>query len=76
MKIKLDAWLAREFDPPPYIGTARIWIQQGKIWPPPVKVGRAFYVEETATFQDRSVRPTLTQRVFGNGSQTTDKKKS
>ncbi|WP_213768978.1 excisionase [Caballeronia sp. dw_19] len=41
MKIRLDAWLKREFDPPPHIATARTWVKQGKIWPPPVKVGRA-----------------------------------
>lgn len=63
MKIKLDAWLAREFDPPPHIVTARNWIHQGKIWPAPVKVGRAYYVDENATFQDANLRPTLAQRI-------------
>jgi hypothetical protein len=63
MKIRLDAWLEREFDPPPHIVTARNWIQQGKIWPAPVKVGRAYYVEENATFQDANLRPTLAQRI-------------
>nr|WP_231941639.1 excisionase [Burkholderia sp. PAMC 28687] len=57
-----------QFDPPPAITTARTWITQGKIWPAPVKVGRAYYVEEDATFQDGSARPTLAQRVFGHGS--------
>jgi hypothetical protein len=64
MKVRLDAWLNREFDPPPAITTARTWIRDGKIYPPPVKVGRAYYVEENATFQDRSVRPSLAQRVM------------
>jgi hypothetical protein len=63
VKIRLDAWLARQFDPPPVIGTARIWIRQGKIWPAPIKVGRAYYVEENATFQDANLRPTLAQRI-------------
>ena len=64
MKIRLDAWLKREFDPPPHIVTARNWVKQGKIWPPPVKVGRAYYVEENATYADRQTRPTLAQRLI------------
>jgi hypothetical protein len=63
VKIRLDAWIARQFDPPPHIATARIWVHQGKIWPAPVKVGRAYYVEENATFQDSNLRPTLAQRI-------------
>lgn len=70
MKIRLDDWLQRQFDPPPAITTARNWVHQGKIWPVPVKVGRAYYVDENATFQNGDVRPTLAQRVFGNGSKT------
>lgn len=65
MKIRLDKWLEKEFDPPPKIRTARLWINQGKIYPPPVKVGRSYYVEENATFADSSVRPTLAERLFG-----------
>lgn len=69
MKLRLDTWLERQFDPPPAIATARGWVRDGKIYPPPVKVGRAYYVEENATFQDRQIRPSLAQRVFGkNGS--------
>jgi predicted site-specific integrase-resolvase len=64
MKIRLDEWLKREFDPPPAIRTARIWISAGKIYPPPVKVGRAYYVEHNATFQDGSDRPSLAHRVM------------
>lgn len=63
MKVRLDVWLTREFDPVPAIGTARAWVRDGKIWPAPVKVGRAYYVDEHATFQDRSIRPTLAQRI-------------
>jgi predicted site-specific integrase-resolvase len=66
MKIRLDEWLKREFYPPPAIRTARHWIKQGKIYPPPVKVGRAYYVDEKAVFADGRTRPTLAERVFGN----------
>lgn len=41
MKIRLDDWLKREFYPPPAIRTARRYIEAGKIYPPPVKVGHA-----------------------------------
>jgi hypothetical protein len=71
MKIRLDEWLKREFDPPPAIRTARLWVNAGKIYPQPVKVGRSYYVEQNATFQDGSARPSLAQRVLErHGRQT------
>jgi hypothetical protein len=45
-KIRLDEWLKREFYPPPAIRTARLWIKASKIYPPPVKAGRSYYIEE------------------------------
>lgn len=63
MKLRLDEWLTRQFSPAPAIRTARLWIRDGKIYPPPMKVGRSYYVEENATFQDRQTRPTLAQRI-------------
>jgi predicted site-specific integrase-resolvase len=66
MKIRLDEWLKREFYPPPAIRTARLWIKAGKIYPPPVKVGRSYYVDENATFDDGTIRPTLAERVLAS----------
>ncbi|VXB23315.1 conserved hypothetical protein [Burkholderia sp. 8Y] len=63
MKVRLDEWLKRQFEPTPAIRTARLWIRDGKIYPPPMKVGRAYYVDENATFQDRQVRPSLASRI-------------
>lgn len=63
MKLRLDAWLSKQFDPPPAIRTARLWIKAGKIYPPPVKVGRAYYVEQNAVFQDGVARPSLASRI-------------
>jgi hypothetical protein len=63
MKLRLDSWLAKQFDPPPAIRTARLWIKDGKIYPPPVKVGRAYYVEENAVFQNGIARPSLASRI-------------
>lgn len=62
MKIRLDNWLALNFSPPPAITTARLWIKQGKIFPTPVKIGRSYYLEESATFQSGQ-RPTLANRI-------------
>jgi hypothetical protein len=64
MKIRLDKWLEKEFDPPPKIRTARLWIKAGKIYPVPVKVGRSYYVEENAVFADAQTRPFLAHRVL------------
>jgi hypothetical protein len=73
MKIRLDKWLEKEFDPPPKIRTARLWIKAGKIYPVPVKVGRSYYVEENAVFADAQTRPSLAQRVL---ARYTDEKMS
>ncbi len=67
MKIRLDEWLKREFDPPPAIRTARLWIKASKIYPPPMKVGRSYYVEQNAVFRDGVERPRLVHRAFGYG---------
>lgn len=50
MKIKLEEWLKREFDPPPALRTARRWIKEQKIFPPALKIGNAYYVEQGAVF--------------------------
>lgn len=63
MKVKLDKWLEQNFDPPPAIRTARLWINDGKIYPPPVKLGRSYYVEQNATYQEPSIRAPLAQRI-------------
>jgi hypothetical protein len=63
MKKRLDEWLKSQFDPPPAIRTARLWIKDGKIYPPPVKVGRAYYVEQNAVFQGGIARPSLATRI-------------
>lgn len=47
-KITLQAWAAHHFEQPPVENTLRIWARQGRIVPTPVKIGRTYYVEETA----------------------------
>ncbi len=63
MKVRLDDWLASQFNPAPAIRTARLWIKQGKIYPAPTKVGRAYYVEKDAIFNDGASRPRLANRI-------------
>lgn len=63
MKIRLSDWLMQQFSPAPCMRTARNWIKQGKIYPAPVKVGRAYYVEQSAVFNDGTIRPRLAQRI-------------
>ncbi|WP_365782211.1 excisionase [Oryzomicrobium sp.] len=45
--ISLKKW-AERLDPPPHPNTLRNWTRDGKIIPPPVKIGRAYYVNEKA----------------------------
>lgn len=63
MKIRLNDWLKSQFEPAPAIRTARAWIKDGKIYPPPQKVGRAYYVEQNAIFNDGTLRPRLADRI-------------
>ncbi|WP_229011631.1 excisionase [Paraburkholderia gardini] len=63
MKIRLNDWLKSQFDPAPAIRTARLWIKAGKIYPPPQKVGRAYYVEQNAVFNDGTPRQRLANRI-------------
>ncbi|WP_442951831.1 excisionase [Oryzomicrobium sp.] len=45
--ISLKKW-AERLDPQPHPNTLRNWTRDGKIIPPPVKIGRAYYVNEKA----------------------------
>ncbi|WP_423368469.1 excisionase [Burkholderia sp. LMG 32019] len=54
MKIRLSDWLARVFNPVPAMRTASRWIKDGKIHPPPTRVGNAYYVEQNAVYQDNA----------------------
>lgn len=49
MKTTLAEWAARHFTPTPSLHTLRRMAREGKITPPPMLVGREYYVEETAT---------------------------
>ncbi|MDE1139540.1 MAG: excisionase [Paraburkholderia tropica] len=68
MKIRLEDWLRREFDPPPAVVTAYRWIKEKKIFPAPQKVGRAYYVDTKAVYRNGVQKLSLAERAFGNGS--------
>jgi predicted site-specific integrase-resolvase len=63
MKIRLNLWLEREFFPPPAMRTARRWIKEGKIYPAPIIVGNAYYVEENAIYQEGNRPLRLVERL-------------
>ena len=48
-KIPLTEWAARHYDPAPSAWVLRRWARDGEIHPPPERVGREWYVHETAT---------------------------
>jgi predicted site-specific integrase-resolvase len=50
MKILLSKWAQQHFDPAPSIATLRQWAKTGQITPLPVKVGRAWMVDEDAEY--------------------------
>ena len=47
-KITLEAWAARQYDPPPSPWILRRWARDGEISPMPEKVGKSYYVREDA----------------------------
>lgn len=58
--ISLKKW-AERFDPKPHPNTLRNWTRDGKIIPPPVKIGRAYYAQEKARHIDELLNgPPLT----------------
>jgi predicted site-specific integrase-resolvase len=48
VKIKLEAWAAQRYDPPPSAWVLRKWVRDGEISPMPERVGNHYYVEHTA----------------------------
>lgn len=46
--IRLSAWAVAHYSPPPADRTLRLWVQEGRIVPAPVKIGRAYYVSPDA----------------------------
>ena len=51
MLIDLQTWIDRTYGAnPPVLRTVRRWCRQGKIFPPPQKHGRNYYVEENARY--------------------------
>lgn len=65
-KLSLEKWLIANFDPPPSMDTARRWVREGKIYPLPMKVGRAYYVEQDAEYVDEAYtrRRRLVDRIL------------
>lgn len=61
-KILATDWAARTFDPPPSIWTLRRWLREGRVSPRPVKVGKYWYVEESARLVEEE-RPSLVDRL-------------
>ena len=61
--ILLEQWGRENFDPPPSLWTLRAMARAGKISPVPVKVGKAYYVQQDAHVVDPSRRPSLVQRL-------------
>ena len=56
-RITLEAWAERQFDPVPTIATLLAWARKRRIQPEPVKVGRAWYVEEHAQYGRAASKP-------------------
>lgn len=61
-KITLHAWAAARYDPPPSAWVLRKWVREGEIQPPPEKVGRDYYVDESAERRTAKL-PSLVSRL-------------
>lgn len=56
-KIKLTAWAARKWDPPPCKRTLINWTRDARIEPQPERVGHTYYVDPNAKYIDRDGNP-------------------
>lgn len=64
MKIKLEDWAAKHYNPAPSLFVLRKWCREGEIFPTPEKVGRTYYVEHNARRQTvGSARVSLVDRM-------------
>lgn len=61
--VLLEEWGRANFDPPPSLWTLRAMARAGKIHPRPVKVGKAYYVQQDAQVVDPSRRLSLVERL-------------
>lgn len=61
--IPLEEWGATVIQPTPSIHTLRALARTGKIDPPAVKIGKAYYVERCARVVDPNRRTTLLDRL-------------
>lgn len=69
-RIPLDLWAARNFEArPPSSKTLYRWIAASKIYPPPRKIGRAYWVAETAVYVDTSDPDFYEKMAAANESQ-------
>jgi hypothetical protein len=61
--LALRDWIDRRFDGPGKPGTNTViaWIKAGKIYPPAIKMGRGYYVQEDAELM--TGRDSLLDRV-------------
>lgn len=48
MKITVEEWAAKQYSKPPNSNVLGKWRRAGQIYPPPERVGRAWFVPEDA----------------------------
>jgi len=49
--LSLREWAAAEFNTPPHKNTLLKWIHDGRIQPPPVKVGKKWQIKRGAQYR-------------------------
>ena len=51
-RIPLESWIERHYPvKPPGIRTVRRWAREGKLYPPPIRHGRAYYIPADAEYR-------------------------
>ena len=67
MMLKLKVWAEKNFCPPPHRNTLITWAKCGRIYPMPVFIGNAYYVDEKARYVGSETsappRPDLRTRI-------------
>lgn len=66
-RIPLSTWLANIYGDTISINTARRWVRDGKIQPQPELVGREYYCDPAARYNNgKATSPTLVERMIGS----------
>lgn len=66
-KVTLEVWAKARYNPPPVARTLQRWARENQLCPPPVKLGRTYYIRPDAQHISEVLaggdQPTLIEQI-------------